>query len=53
MEVLGPGSVLRFGCFDLDQEAGELRRDQVWPQFDYLRTDPRLAEIERRLGLRS
>ena len=27
MEVLGPGRVLRFGCFELDPEAGELRRD--------------------------
>jgi TolB-like protein/Tfp pilus assembly protein PilF len=26
---------------------------KVWPQFDYLRTDPRFPEIERRLGLRS
>jgi DNA-binding winged helix-turn-helix (wHTH) protein len=27
MEAFGSGSVLRFGCFELDQEIGELRRD--------------------------
>jgi DNA-binding winged helix-turn-helix (wHTH) protein len=27
MKVLGSGSVLRFGCFELEQEIGELRRD--------------------------